>query len=464
MKKPAYILIILSLILFSKSTAQDEYGTMLETEILENYDTLLTTRTYGNWWFSFLGGGLAFNTYNGNLNNLENPTKVFHEDANKVVSFETTNNRLAFGWPNFMLLNVDYIPAATDWGGQLRLLWDFHSFTAQRVKDREFDDDINFIIEGNIEYIGINPAVSYRLPYFAGLKAYTGPNIFIPIDATGSFIDNPDNISNKRPDFKLDDVPIMYGLHLGIEKEWLNMDFAKTVRVKSTFFLQADYFFTTAINDFNSDLQTFRVRLGGTFRIGPDILEYDTLKFDPFANNRNLAKFETDQSVIFAGFLVREEIGANSISFVDLPKVSQQVKEEPQFAQEMEKEKEKEKEIKLDLKRGTKKTYSFSRSTDTRLSKTMRSEIDGIIKWMKLNPESEVRVVGHSDNTGTTAEQTQRAKKRSEAVLRYMQLKGIRKERVLVTQQGARTPIADPKTEAGRRKNRRVEIEIVKIR
>jgi outer membrane protein OmpA-like peptidoglycan-associated protein len=465
MKKSLSIIFILLNIFFLQILAQDEYGSMLETDVLENYDTLLTTRTYGNWWFSIIGSGLAFNSYNGQVKNLENPTKDFNEIGNTIKGFKTSNNRLAIGIPNYWIFNVDYIPTDTDWGGQLRLFYDRHSFTSQRVKEIDFGEDINYIIEGEIDYIGINPAVSYRLPYFTGLKAYTGPDLFIPMSAKGSYVDNPDNIENTRTAFDFKDVPIMYGAHLGVEVEFLNIDISKTVRGKTTFFVQADYFLTTALNDFGSDLKTFRIRLGGTFRIGPDIMSYDTLKFDPFANSgRNLAKFETDESILFDGFLVREEIGASSISFVELPKISQQVKEEPQFAQEQEKEKEKEPEIKLDLKRGSKKVYSFAKSADTRLTKNMRNKIDDLVKWMKLNPDSEIRVVGHSDNMGTTIEQAQRATKRSEGVLRYMQAKGIKKGRILIHSEGARSPIADPKTEAGRRKNRRVEIEVVKLR
>jgi OmpA-OmpF porin, OOP family len=72
--------------------------------------------------------------------------------------------------------------------------------------------------------------------------------------------------------------------------------------------------------------------------------------------------------------------------------------------------------------------------------------------------------VGHTDSVGGDAYNQKLSVKRSEAVKAYLVSKGIEKNRVYTEGKGESQPVADNKTDAGRAKNRRVEIEVVGTR
>ena len=69
--------------------------------------------------------------------------------------------------------------------------------------------------------------------------------------------------------------------------------------------------------------------------------------------------------------------------------------------------------------------------------------------------------VGHTDSIGTDAYNQKLSVRRSEAVKAYLVGKGIEKNRIYTEGKGEKQPVADNKTDAGRAKNRRVEIEVV---
>jgi len=72
--------------------------------------------------------------------------------------------------------------------------------------------------------------------------------------------------------------------------------------------------------------------------------------------------------------------------------------------------------------------------------------------------------VGHTDSTGDQALNQKLSVARADAVKNYLVSKGIEKNRVYTEGKGAAQPVADNKTNEGRAKNRRVEIEVVGTR
>lgn len=75
-----------------------------------------------------------------------------------------------------------------------------------------------------------------------------------------------------------------------------------------------------------------------------------------------------------------------------------------------------------------------------------------------LDGEMAVRVVGHTDNTGSDAINNPLSVRRAEAVREYMAGKGVSPTRVTTEGHGSREPVADNAKVAGRAQNRRVEI------
>jgi len=84
-----------------------------------------------------------------------------------------------------------------------------------------------------------------------------------------------------------------------------------------------------------------------------------------------------------------------------------------------------------------------------------------IFAMMQDNPDLRVRVEGHTDSTGTKAANQILSVKRAQAVVDYLVNRGLKRTRLEVAGMGDTDPVADNSTEAGRTRNRR--IQLVKI-
>ena len=80
---------------------------------------------------------------------------------------------------------------------------------------------------------------------------------------------------------------------------------------------------------------------------------------------------------------------------------------------------------------------------------------------LKENPGKKVRIVGYTDNVGPDAYNLRLSLQRAQSVADYLiYVERVEKDRIKIEGKGKSNPIADNTTEAGRAKNRRVEIEI----
>jgi outer membrane protein OmpA-like peptidoglycan-associated protein len=75
-----------------------------------------------------------------------------------------------------------------------------------------------------------------------------------------------------------------------------------------------------------------------------------------------------------------------------------------------------------------------------------------------LDPTMRVRIVGHTDSTGSDAVNTPLSVDRAQSVRDYLVGRGVTAARIETAGKGSREPVADNATEAGRAHNRRVEI------
>jgi OOP family OmpA-OmpF porin len=93
-----------------------------------------------------------------------------------------------------------------------------------------------------------------------------------------------------------------------------------------------------------------------------------------------------------------------------------------------------------------------------------KAKLDDLTDKVKgLNLEV-IIAVGHTDSRGSDAYNQKLSVKRADAVKTYLTSKGFEASRVYTEGKGEAQPVADNKTEAGRAKNRRVEIEVVGTR
>lgn len=90
----------------------------------------------------------------------------------------------------------------------------------------------------------------------------------------------------------------------------------------------------------------------------------------------------------------------------------------------------------------------------------MRPVLDKFAQTLNSHPVTQVRIVGHTDSTGTPAINDPLSVNRAASTRDYLSGRGVDTKRVAIDGHGAREPIADNNSEAGRAKNRRVEIFI----
>jgi peptidoglycan-associated lipoprotein len=95
------------------------------------------------------------------------------------------------------------------------------------------------------------------------------------------------------------------------------------------------------------------------------------------------------------------------------------------------------------------------RSGQVAVNKADAKVLDGVVRWLKANPSSQVMIEGHADDLGTRQENLAVAEKRATSVARYLISKGLEPTRVSAVSLGSDRPICLEKTDVCRAKNRR---------
>ena len=84
--------------------------------------------------------------------------------------------------------------------------------------------------------------------------------------------------------------------------------------------------------------------------------------------------------------------------------------------------------------------------------------LDQFAQGLNQQPSMEVRIVGHTDNTGSDAINNPLSVSRAQSARDYLVSRGVASSRISIDGRGSREPIADNSTEAGRARNRRIDI------
>ena len=102
------------------------------------------------------------------------------------------------------------------------------------------------------------------------------------------------------------------------------------------------------------------------------------------------------------------------------------------------------------------------RQSSAMLLPESNDELDMVVSFLTINPDIRIELGGHTDNRGDRALNFRLSAERVKKVKGYLVSKGIDESRIVGKGYGGSKPIADNKTEEGRRQNRRVEFKIIK--
>ena len=84
--------------------------------------------------------------------------------------------------------------------------------------------------------------------------------------------------------------------------------------------------------------------------------------------------------------------------------------------------------------------------------------LDQFAQGLSSQPNTEIRIIGHTDSTGSDAINNPLSINRAASARDYLASRGVDSRRIQIDGRGSHEPIADNTSEAGRAKNRRIEI------
>ena len=99
----------------------------------------------------------------------------------------------------------------------------------------------------------------------------------------------------------------------------------------------------------------------------------------------------------------------------------------------------------------------FATSSAT-LNANMYPVLNTLATTLNQNPVTTVSIVGHTDSTGSDAINNPLSLERAASARSYLADRGVAPGRIEIAGRGAREPLADNGSEAGRATNRRIEI------
>jgi outer membrane protein OmpA-like peptidoglycan-associated protein len=96
------------------------------------------------------------------------------------------------------------------------------------------------------------------------------------------------------------------------------------------------------------------------------------------------------------------------------------------------------------------------------INETSGPNLDKLAEVLKKHPEFKLQVSGHTDNVGNAAKNLKLSADRAASVKTYLVTKGVSAKQITTAGYGDKRPVAANDTDAGRQKNRRVELKIIK--
>lgn len=108
-------------------------------------------------------------------------------------------------------------------------------------------------------------------------------------------------------------------------------------------------------------------------------------------------------------------------------------------------------------------TSFYYGKSSARLSRDEKAHLDRIAEYVSLDPEYQyIKISSHTDSRGVRRKNIAMAQRRANTVKNYLVSKGVNAKNFVIIAMGEAQPRYNNRTKAGRAKNRRVEITLVK--
>jgi len=432
-------------------------GDFREIIPLPSKDTLVINRGLGDWWF---GANVGVNA-NYFFGTLRMPLTYHVEDTLIPFPDSIINFPSGTGTGYYAGLYAEWNPKGSDWGVSLNLLLqDFRRGIAETDPSSDSTKEIYQAIT-DFNYISVSPSARYNFS-IPGLYAIGGLDFDYCLSSklvNQLKFKNSGDIDQRKKNLTTH-TNIRIGIHLGIAYEFLVADISHKYRLLFSPYITLNGG-SGIMSDFGSSRNTLFARLGLIIKLGPDNVKKDTLAYDPnykpppdaYANARR------ENGPFFGGF--EQSLLAYEAKPVERSQISEEYAEKSSIDLTTKISTTTEPQRKITIRAGQRKTYFFPSSASTSLTSDTKEYLDNVAEFLKANPSSTVRIVGHSDDQGTFSQNQKRSEDRAKQVVQYLVSNGISSGRLFPRGDGARVPVGDNRNEDGRKRNRRVEILIV---
>lgn len=105
--------------------------------------------------------------------------------------------------------------------------------------------------------------------------------------------------------------------------------------------------------------------------------------------------------------------------------------------------------------------YFPFRSAEAKLSRSTSEYFSNVVTWLKESPNNKVLLTGHTDNVGAESSNHKLGLQRALIVKKMLITAGATKAQIKATSKGETQPLKSNKTDAGRKKNRRVQLTLI---
>lgn len=98
----------------------------------------------------------------------------------------------------------------------------------------------------------------------------------------------------------------------------------------------------------------------------------------------------------------------------------------------------------------------------SKISSSSFEELDRLVDWLNERPNMIIQLEGHTDFEGSDAANLELSQERVDAVKEYLVSKNIKKNRVQTKAFGGTQPLTLERSDEGKRRNRRVEVRVIR--